>query len=98
MYKVITNRESVPRQYADELIDQGLLTEDDVKKEKEAHTANLMDSFRAVDSTPPVANHLNGYWKGFVQAPAEVQRWDTGCDISLLKYIGAASVANSREF
>lgn len=27
-----------------------------------------------------------------MQAPPEVQKWDTGCDISLLKYVGAASV------
>uniref|UniRef100_A0A0K0DHB6 Transket_pyr domain-containing protein n=1 Tax=Angiostrongylus cantonensis TaxID=6313 RepID=A0A0K0DHB6_ANGCA len=98
MYKVITNRDSVPRQYADDLINQGLLTEDDVKKEKEAHTARLMDSFRAIDSTPPVANHLSGYWKGFVQAPAEVQKWDTGCDINVLKYVGAASVSTPEGF
>ncbi|VDM60626.1 unnamed protein product [Angiostrongylus costaricensis] len=78
MYKVITNRDSVPRQYADELINQGLLTEDDVKKEKEAHTAKLMDSFRA--------------------APAEVQKWDTGCDINVLKYVGAASVSTPEGF
>ncbi|KAK5981612.1 hypothetical protein GCK32_007340 [Trichostrongylus colubriformis] len=54
MYRVIEGRESVPRQYADELIDQGLLTEDEVKQEKDAHTAKLMESFKAVDSTPPV--------------------------------------------
>ncbi|VDP20394.1 unnamed protein product [Heligmosomoides polygyrus] len=88
MYRVIESRESVPRQYADELIDQGLLSEDDIKNEKETHTAKLMESFRAVDSTPPVAKHLDGYWKGFVQAPPEVQKWDTGCDVDLLK-IGA---------
>lgn len=92
MYRVIESRESVPRQYADELIDQGLLSEDDIKNEKETHTAKLMESFRAVDSTPPVAKHLDGYWKGFVQAPPEVQKWDTGCDVDLLKYVGAASV------
>ncbi|KHJ92548.1 dehydrogenase E1 component [Oesophagostomum dentatum] len=104
MYKIIECRESVPRQYADELIDQGLMTEDDIKKVKEEHSAKLMESFRAIDSTPPVqvfwstlsfrfcANHLEGNWKGFIQAPAETQKWDTGCDVNLLKYVGAASV------
>ncbi|RCN50690.1 putative oxoglutarate dehydrogenase, E1 component [Ancylostoma caninum] len=92
MYRIIENRESVPRQYADELIHEGLMTEDDVKAEKEAHSAKMMESFRAIDTTPPVAKHLEGNWKGFIQAPAEVQEWDTGCDINLLKYVGAASV------
>ncbi|EPB71732.1 dehydrogenase E1 component [Ancylostoma ceylanicum] len=92
MYRIIENRESVPRQYADELIDEGLMAEDDVKAEKEAHSAKMMESFRAIDITPPVAKHLQGNWKGFVQAPAEVQKWDTGCEINLLKYVGAASV------
>ncbi|XGW03964.1 hypothetical protein V3C99_015252 [Haemonchus contortus] len=92
MYRVIESRESVPRQYADELIHQGLLTEDEVKREKDAHTAKLMESFKATDSAPPVAKLLEGNWKGFVQAPPYIQKWDTGCDTNLLKYIGAASV------
>ncbi|KAL6740878.1 hypothetical protein Aduo_014186 [Ancylostoma duodenale] len=92
MYRIIGNRESVPRQYVDELIDEGLMTEDDVKAEKESHSAKMIESFRAIDATPPVAKHLEGNWKGFIQAPAEVQKWDTGCDINLLKYVGAASV------
>ncbi|KAK6754672.1 hypothetical protein RB195_013575 [Necator americanus] len=92
MYRIIESRDSVPRQYADELIYEGLLTEDDVKAEKEAHSAKMMEAFKTIDSTPPVAKHLEGNWKGFIQAPAEVQKWATGCDVSLLKYVGAASV------
>ncbi|PIO73207.1 hypothetical protein TELCIR_04833 [Teladorsagia circumcincta] len=55
MYRVIEGRDSVPRQYADELIDQGVLTEEEMKKEKDAHTAKLMESFKAIESTPPVS-------------------------------------------
>ncbi|KJH50148.1 dehydrogenase E1 component [Dictyocaulus viviparus] len=98
MYRVIENRDSVPRKYVNELIHQGLFTEDEVKNEKDLHTTKMLDSYRAIDSTPPVANHLNGYWKGFIQAPAHVQKWDTGCDINMLKYIGAASVAFPQGF
>ncbi|VDM76255.1 unnamed protein product [Strongylus vulgaris] len=92
MYRIIECRESVPRQYADELISEGLMKEDDVKAIKEEHSAKMMESFRAIDSTPPVAKHLESNWKGFIQAPPEIQTWDTGCDVNLLKYIGAASV------
>ncbi|CAI4222752.1 unnamed protein product [Auanema sp. JU1783] len=92
MYKEITARQSVPREYCDLLVDEGLITEEEIKKEKEAHTAKLLESFRAVDSSKPEVNHLNGYWKGFQQAPAAVEQWDTGVDVNLLKYIGAASV------
>ncbi|PIO60672.1 hypothetical protein TELCIR_17826 [Teladorsagia circumcincta] len=59
MYRVIEGRDSVPRQYADELIDQGVLTEEEMKKEKDAHTAKLMESFKAIESTPPVSVFVN---------------------------------------
>ncbi|CAJ0592057.1 unnamed protein product [Cylicocyclus nassatus] len=92
MYRIIECRESVPRHYVNDLINEGLMKEDDVEAIKEQHSAKMTESFRAIDSTPPVAKHLEGNWKGFVQAPAEVQKWDTGCDVNLLKYVGAASV------
>lgn len=38
------------------------------------------------------ALHLEGYWKGFTQAPSAVETWDTGVDLNVLRYVGAASV------
>uniref|UniRef100_A0A1I7XLZ5 RRM domain-containing protein n=1 Tax=Heterorhabditis bacteriophora TaxID=37862 RepID=A0A1I7XLZ5_HETBA len=92
MYRAIDERQSVPRNYADTLIDEGLLSEDELKFDKDQHTNQLLIAFRAIENTPPSVNHLNGYWKGISQAPHDIQKWDTGCHIDLLKYIGAASV------
>ncbi|PAV69017.1 hypothetical protein WR25_13925 isoform B [Diploscapter pachys] len=98
LYKVINSRESVPREYADELIGDELITEEEVKKLKDDHTGKLLEAYRAVDGTPPKVNHLNGYWKGIVQAPSEVQTWDTGVDLELLRYVGAQTVKVPEKF
>lgn len=53
MYKCIEGRDSVPRQYADFLVHEGVITEDEIKAEKEQHTNKLMEAFRAVDNSKP---------------------------------------------
>jgi hypothetical protein len=44
------------------------------------------------------ADHLGGYWKGFEQAPRAITKWDTGVDVELLRFIGAASVKIPENF
>lgn len=56
------------------------------------HTGQLTEDFKKIDSEPPRAVHLQEQWKGFEQAPAAAQVWDTGVDVSTLKFIGAKSV------
>ncbi|CAJ0581966.1 unnamed protein product, partial [Mesorhabditis spiculigera] len=92
IYKQVQSRESVPRMYADELISEGLTTEEEIKKLKDEHTAKLMDVFKSVDKSEPSVKHLQGLWSGFKQAPPSVERWDTGVDSDLLRFVGAASV------
>ncbi|CAJ0937685.1 unnamed protein product, partial [Mesorhabditis belari] len=98
IYKAVHARESVPRMYADELISEGLITEDEIKRQKEEHTANLMEVFKAVDKSEPKANHLTGLWAGYKQAPSAVEIWDTGVDVDTLRFVGAGSVKTPETF
>ena len=53
MYKAIETRDSVPRQYADILMHEGVITEEEIKAAKEEHTNKLLEAFRAVDTSKP---------------------------------------------
>ncbi|CAD6186781.1 unnamed protein product [Caenorhabditis auriculariae] len=92
MYKEIESRESVPRLFMDRLISEGITTEEDIKKDLDKQTEELNVTLKSVDKSQPEVTHLQGNWKGFVQAPSSVERWDTGVDVDLLRFVGAASV------
>ncbi|XP_019627441.1 PREDICTED: probable 2-oxoglutarate dehydrogenase E1 component DHKTD1, mitochondrial [Branchiostoma belcheri] len=96
MYKVIRGRydmgKSVPDVYAEQLVNDGLLTKEDVAKINADCMAKLGDHFSRLDSFPPQARHLQKQWTGLVQASSQITTWDTGVDANLLKYVGAKSV------
>ncbi|CAB3396919.1 unnamed protein product [Caenorhabditis bovis] len=98
MYKEIEARTSVPQNYLDHLVSQGILNEDEVKKELVQHTESLNNALKQVDSTAPVDVSHRGNWEGFKQAPKCIETWDTGVDIDLLRFIGAASVKVPEDF
>uniref|UniRef100_F1KTQ9 2-oxoglutarate dehydrogenase E1 component n=1 Tax=Ascaris suum TaxID=6253 RepID=F1KTQ9_ASCSU len=93
MYKEVDARKSIPDLYADELMDDNVMREEEKKTIIDAHTEYLNAQLRVVDQSSPVANHLKGNWSGMIQAPHSVETWDTGVDIDLLRFIGAKSVA-----
>ncbi|KAI8505674.1 putative 2-oxoglutarate dehydrogenase E1 component DHKTD1, mitochondrial, partial [Branchiostoma belcheri] len=96
MYKVIRGRydmgKSVPDVYAEQLVNDGLLTKEDVAKISADCMAKLGDHFSKLESFPPQARHLQKQWTGLVQASSQITTWDTGVDANLLKYVGAKSV------
>ncbi|XP_066951932.1 2-oxoadipate dehydrogenase complex component E1 [Macrobrachium rosenbergii] len=98
MYANIDARRSVPDTYADNLVSRGILSAEEVKKITASHTAFLTDQFKLVNSYVPKVPHFEKQWSGFVQAPSAVEVWDTGVDISLLKYLGAKSVSVPSDF
>ncbi|XP_045604597.1 2-oxoadipate dehydrogenase complex component E1 [Procambarus clarkii] len=98
MYSNIDSRRSVPDTYADALVTEGVLTREVAVKVVADHLSFLAEQFKQVDSYIPKAPHLEKQWSGFVQAPSAVEVWDTGVDISLLKYLGAKSVYVPEEF
>ena len=113
MYRAVEARQSVPAKYTQSLVEQGIVTAEEVKEEKEKHTKELMEAFKAVDQSKPryrtpilslitvslfSANHLRGLWTGYQQAPPESCRYDTGVKTDLLQFVGAASVNYPDDF
>ncbi|CEF63085.1 Probable 2-oxoglutarate dehydrogenase E1 component DHKTD1 homolog, mitochondrial [Strongyloides ratti] len=92
MYDEIENRDSVPDEYCEKLIYQGIYDEEKRNTLLKEHSDYLQQEFKKADTAPPVAKHLEGNWKNFIQAPKAVTIWDTGFDIDHLRFIGAASV------
>ncbi|KAK8735275.1 hypothetical protein OTU49_005597 [Cherax quadricarinatus] len=92
MYSNIDSRRSVPDTYADSLVTEGILTQEEVVKTTSDHMAFLAEQFKLVDSHVPKATQLEKQWSGLVHAPGAIEVWDTGVDIASLKYLGAKSV------
>ncbi|KAG0711627.1 putative OGDH E1 component DHKTD1, mitochondrial [Chionoecetes opilio] len=84
MYHVIDAHRSVPDIYADQLVEEGVMGGEEVKKVTDDHVTFLTEQFKLVESTEPKAPHLEKQWAGFVQAPSTVQVWDTGVDTKSL--------------
>ena len=79
MYRVINSRHSVPDMYADQLVEKGVVTQDELKNEVSMLTAHLSEQLKLADSCAPHASHLEGIWSGFVQPSSEKTTcWDTG--------------------
>ncbi|CAI5453123.1 unnamed protein product [Caenorhabditis angaria] len=98
MYKEVNKRESVPSQFLDRLLIDGLVTEEGIEAELVKHTEELNAALKAVDSTQPIDVSHRGNWNGFIQAPRNIETWDTGVNTDLLRFIGAASVKTPENF
>ena len=77
MYQEIEERPSVPMLYANSLEKRGAANfgnEDETK-----YTEFLNDQLKRSDNVIPQTSHLEGHWKGFVQASEDkITTWDTG--------------------
>uniref|UniRef100_A0A0K0FKJ6 Transket_pyr domain-containing protein n=1 Tax=Strongyloides venezuelensis TaxID=75913 RepID=A0A0K0FKJ6_STRVS len=98
MYNKIENRSSVPDEYCEKMISENFYSHEKREKLLKEHSEYLQNEYKKTDTAPPVANHLQGNWKNYVQAPKAVTVWDTGFDIDHLRYIGAASVNVPKDF
>ena len=91
MYKAIKKHPTTLRIYADRLINEGLLTEDDVQAQIKGFHTFLDDEFVAADSfRPNKADWLDGRWSGFEIASGDDRKGQTAVDIDTLKSVGAA--------
>ena len=79
MYQVIENRASVPDNYADSLVTSGVVTQDELTKDTADYSTFLNEELKVSDNTAPHMTHLEGHWKGLVQASEDrITTWDTG--------------------
>ncbi|XP_078275593.1 2-oxoadipate dehydrogenase complex component E1 [Rhinoraja longicauda] len=97
MYKIIRSRRSIPQQYADQLVADGVLTEQEVSSIKTSYYSTLNDHLSNTTSFCPLAPNLQGRWSGLVEPQCRISTWDTGMPSDLLKYVGAKSVEVSEE-
>ncbi|XP_048356968.1 2-oxoadipate dehydrogenase complex component E1 isoform X1 [Sphaerodactylus townsendi] len=97
MYKVIRSRKSIPDTYADILVTQGLMTEDEVSEVKMSYYTKMNEHLANETSYIPPSPNLQAQWSSMVEPSARITRWDTGMPVPLLQFIGAQSVAVPEE-
>lgn len=98
MYKAIRDKKSVPDVYAQKMIDDGIMTKEEIeeitKKQFDFYNSELL----SVESYVPEKSYFKKQWEGFMQAPKDLTIWDTGVSWDLLSYIGRSSVYHPAEF
>ncbi|CAD5231452.1 unnamed protein product [Bursaphelenchus xylophilus] len=94
LYKKVDAMEDIPDVYASKLVEDGVVDAGFGEKVKRDYQSYLNDSLTRVDSgrSEPKADHLQGYWAGYQQAPKAVTVYSTGLNTDLLRYVGARSV------
>ncbi len=91
MYRTIASHPTVREIYASRLIDEGLLTEDDVAKIESDFRAQLEAEFETAKSyRPNKADWLEGAWTGLSVASGDDRRGDTAVSRELLSTVGAS--------
>ncbi|XP_059058511.1 probable 2-oxoglutarate dehydrogenase E1 component DHKTD1 homolog, mitochondrial [Achroia grisella] len=98
LYKCINNRKTIPDLYADQLVKEGVLNDNDVNTIIEEYTQYLQQHYEAVGSYKPEVTYYQDQWSHMTAAPYAVETWDTGVDEGLLKTIGQASVRTPADF
>ena len=79
MYQIIENRPSVPDAYADSLVTRGVVSHEQLQKHASDYTGYLNNELKLADNVTPNTSHLEGHWKGFIQASEDkTTTWDTG--------------------
>ncbi|CAK9802746.1 Probable 2-oxoglutarate dehydrogenase E1 component DHKTD1 homolog, mitochondrial [Anthophora quadrimaculata] len=92
IYKIIQNRPSVPDRYLDKLVKNDVLSMDKAKNIINKHNKQLNEALNQVDNYIPQPAYFTGLWSGIQQADASITQWDTGVDLSLLRFIAEKSV------
>ena len=79
MYNIIQNRKSVPDVYAESLVTQGVVTQEELTSDLADYNAVLADELKRSENCVPRTSYLEGRWKNMVQAsPDKLTTWDTG--------------------
>ncbi|XP_016322301.1 probable 2-oxoglutarate dehydrogenase E1 component DHKTD1, mitochondrial [Sinocyclocheilus anshuiensis] len=92
MYTIIRSRKSIPDSYADQLVAEGLMTEEERGQIKTTYYAMLNDRLNNMTLYSPPPTNLQGRWGDLVEPQNRVSFWDTGVALPLLQFVGAKSV------
>ncbi len=89
MYKAIKEHPTTLDIYADKLVTEGLLSEDDVQKIRADFNARLETDFGGADAyRPNKADWLDGRWSTLTRPGDDDRRGETAVDLDTLKKIG----------
>ena len=99
MYKRIKKHETITKVYADKLVDEGVMTRDDVNDVQKSFRAHLESEFENAETYKPnKADWLDGRWSSIGFAEDEARRGKTGVELSLLKEIGRSITSIPKNF
>ncbi|CAK5130659.1 unnamed protein product [Meloidogyne enterolobii] len=100
MYKAIDKQKCLVDCFKEELINDGIFTEEKANFVVKEYLEELNEILLNVNEgkIPPIIDHLRGNWKGFKQAPKCVTKWNTGFNKELLELIGGTSVNVPNDF
>ncbi|MEO0729802.1 MAG: 2-oxoglutarate dehydrogenase E1 component, partial [Pseudomonadota bacterium] len=99
MYRRIKKHPHATAIYGKQLVDEGVMTEQEVDQMKSAFRAHLDSEFEASDSYKPnKADWLDGRWKKIGFAEDEARRGDTGVAIDELKELGELITTTPSDF
>ncbi|KAJ3228002.1 hypothetical protein HDU81_006369 [Chytriomyces hyalinus] len=94
MYKHIRGRRSVPKLFEQKLIEEGVVSQQEIEKIREEYSAHLDQQLESSYTYKPEADTLKGKWSEMVISKADVTKIDTGVSLETLKQVGVASVAS----
>ena len=91
MYKAIKKQKTTLQLYAERLVEEGLIAQDEIGEAKAAFQAHLNDEFEAgLDYKPNRADWLDGRWKHLGSATGDYQPGETAAPIEALREVGRA--------
>lgn len=89
---------SVPDVYAEQMVNEGILTKEDIEKITKEQFDYFNKELLSVESYVPEKSYFDKQWKGFGQASKDLTIWDTGLEWNLLSFVGNASVYHPDDF
>ena len=91
MYRAIASHPTTRAIYGQRLVDEGMLSADEVEQIGKDFLARLEAAFETAKSyRPNKADWLEGVWKGFTVASDDDRRGETAVELPLLKEVGTA--------
>lgn len=98
LYSVIHARRSVPDEYSDRLVDEGVMQPSDKSQIVTSYQERLNEDYQKIESYSPQRSNLKGVWSKLSEPSGNLTQWDTGTSSDLLKYIGKQSVQFPENF
>lgn len=97
IYKIIHNRKTVPDLYSEKLIQDNIVTREEVEQLKKKYYGKLNEDLKN-ENYSPGQSYFKKQWSGIQQAGGNMTTWDTGMNEEVLRTIGIKSVECPENF